>query len=296
MKALLRDIADFLLYGNFFIALCAIAMTFQVCHLRYFSVAGSPLLIFIFAATFSLYNIHKFITFYLKKEIMGNQRFTKMKRFDAPLSILTFMALLLSFDTFMMLGNNIKQDIIFIALLSLLYVLPVFKGKRLRDFPYLKIFLITGVWVSVCVALPALALGKAWWTTDAIIAFEKAYFIFALTIPFDIRDRAWDEKLGVKTIPLSMRSSSDSMGNPSVDSSIEKSKRLAYFALILSFLMALVLVIAKNYSFWTLFKIGISLVITYFTLKKTDDTKDDYFYLFCIDGMMLLQSLIVILL
>jgi 4-hydroxybenzoate polyprenyltransferase len=173
--------------------------------------------------------------------------------------------------------------------LSLLYVLPVFKGKRLRDLPYLKIFLITGVWVSVCVALPALALGKAWWTTDAIIAFEKAYFIFALTIPFDIRDRSWDAALGVKTIPLSMSEDVE-------QKSVEKPKKLAYFSLILSFLMALVLVIAKNYSFWTLFKIGVSLIITYFIIKKTDDTKDDYFYLFYVDGMMILQSLIVILL
>jgi hypothetical protein len=289
MKALLRNVADFLLYGNFFIAFCAVAMAFQTCHLRYFSVAGSPLMIFIFSGTFFIYNIHKFITFYLKKEIIDSQRFIQLKRFDGPLSILTFIALFVCFDTFMMLGNDIKRDVVFIALLSLLYVLPVFKGKRLRDLPYLKIFLITGVWVSVCVALPALALGKAWWTTDAIIAFEKAYFIFALTIPFDIRDRSWDAALGVKTIPLSMSEDVE-------QKSVEKPKKLAYFSLILSFLMALVLVIAKNYSFWTLFKIGISLIITYFIIKKTDDAKDDYFYLFYVDGMMILQSLIVILL
>jgi 4-hydroxybenzoate polyprenyltransferase len=289
MKILLRNLADFLLYGNFFIALCAVAMAFQTCHLRYFSVAGSPLLIFIFSSTFFLYNSHKFITFYLKKEIIDNQRFIYIKRFDAPLSILTFIALLLSFDTYMMLGMDIKRDVALIALPSMLYVLPVFKGKRLRDLPYLKIFLITGVWVCVCVLLPTLALGKAWWTTDAIIAFEKAFFIFALTIPFDIRDRAWDKKLGVKTIPLSLGSPSDNIG-------VEKSKQLAYKCLILSFLMSCILIFSKNYSYWTLFKLGLSLIITYFVIKKTDDSKDDYFYLFCIDGMMLLQSLIVILL
>jgi 4-hydroxybenzoate polyprenyltransferase len=280
MKVLLRDIVDFLLYGNFFIAFCALAMTFQVCHLRYFSVAGSPLLIFIFSATFFIYNIHKFITFYLKKEVIENQRFIQMKRFDAPLSILTFIALLLCFDTYLMLGSDIKLFVAYIAFFSILYVLPVFNGKRLRDLPYIKIFIITGVWVSVCVALPALTLGKAWWTTDAVIALEKGYFIFALTLPFDMRDRAWDAHSGVKTIPLSMDT--------------EKTKKLAYFALILSFLMAVVLVVAKNYSFWTLFKIGLSLVITYFIIKKTDDTRDDYFYMFGVDGMMLLQSLIVI--
>lgn len=282
MKALLRDIADFLLFGNFFIALCAVAMTLQTCHLRYFSVAGSPILIFIFAATFFLYNSHKFITLYLKKEIPDHQRFIKIKRFNAPLSIFTFIALLLSFDTFMMFGMDIKRIVALVALLCLLYVLPLFKGKRLRDVPYLKIFLITSVWVSVCVVLPAIALGKDWWTTDAILALEKAYFIFALTIPFDIRDRASDRNMGVKTIPLSINT--------------EKAKKLAYFSLILSFLMAGILVFMKNYSFWTLFKIGISLVITYFIIKKTDDTKDDYFYAFQVDGMMLLQSLIVILL
>ena len=282
MKTLLRNVADFLLYGNFFIALCAVAMTLQTCHLRYFNVAGSPILIFIFSATFFLYNIHKFITVFLKKEVVENQRFIKMKRFDTPLSILTFIALMLSFETYMMLGMDIKGVVALIALPSILYVVPIFNGKRLRDLPYLKIFIITSVWVSVCVILPTLCLGKDWWTTDAIVALEKAFFIFALTIPFDIRDRAWDLKMGVKTIPLSI--------------SVEKSKKLAYKALCLSFLMACILIFTKNYSYWTLFKIGISLIVTYFIIKKTDDTKDDYFYLFCMDGMMILQSLIVILL
>ena len=294
MKALLRTLFDFLLYGNFFIALCAVAMTLQTCHLRYFSVAGVPILIFIFASTFFLYNIHKFITVFLKKEKIDNQRFMQLKRFDAPLSILTFIAFMSSFDTFMQFRMDIKKLVAIIGIFSLAYVLPVFNGKRLRDISYIKIFFIVGAWVSVCVVLPAIALGKDWWTTDAILALEKACFIFAITIPFDIRDRAWDAQLGVKTIPLLI-----TMGSIKASSeidSVKKTLKRAYIALIISFLMACILVFSRNYSFWTLFKIGISLLITYFVIKQTDEKKGDYFYAFWVDGMMLLQSLIVILL
>ena len=108
--------------------------------------------------------------------------------------------------------------------------------------------------------------------------------------------QAADRYLGVKTIPLSFGSPMDIIAANSESERVKKTLKLAYISLILSFLMACFLVFCKNYSFWTLFKIGLSLLITYFVIKQTDAHKGDYFYLFCVDGMMLLQSLIVILL
>ena len=89
-------IINFLLYGNVFIALCAYSQTVQTCRfLGDDNVSQSVLPIFVAAATFFLYNIHKPITFFLKKQLIDNQRFMKTKSFSSPLSILTILAGLL---------------------------------------------------------------------------------------------------------------------------------------------------------------------------------------------------------
>jgi 4-hydroxybenzoate polyprenyltransferase len=130
------------------------------------------------------------------------------------------------------------------------------------------------------VALPAIALGRDWWATDTVLMLEKFFFVFALSITFDIRDVEIDRQKGIKTIPLSM--------------GIEKAKRTAYIALICSFLMAFILFYFQNYSLETLLKMLISLLITAFLVKKTDSTQNDYFYYFGIDGLMILQTCIVL--
>ncbi len=281
MIARFRTLLDFMLHGNFFIALCAVAMVLQTNYLREFQVAGSALLIFIYAATFFLYNIHKYISIYLRPDLLDNQRFKQFKRFDIPLSILTYMAAMLSFDTYMTLGMDVKRVVLYYALGASFYVIPYIKGKRIRDVYFIKNIWIGGIWACMVVALPAIALGRDWWATDTVLMLEKFFFVFALTIAFDIRDIEIDRGKNIKTIPLSM--------------GIEKAKRVAYIALICSFLMAFILFYFQNYSLETLLKMLISLLITAFFIKKTDNMRGDDFYYFCIDGLMILQTCIVLL-
>jgi 4-hydroxybenzoate polyprenyltransferase len=280
MIARFRTVIDFLLHGNFFIALCAVAMVLQTNYLREFQVAGSALLIFIYAATFFLYNIHKYISLWLRPELLDTQRFAQFKRFDIPLSILTYMAAMLSFDTYMTLGMDIKKIVFYYACGASLYVIPFFKGKRIRDIYFIKNVWIAGIWACMVVALPAFALGRDWWATDTVLMLEKFFFVFALTIPFDIRDMSIDTQSGIKTIPLSM--------------GVEKAKRVAYIALCWSFLMAFVLFYFQNYSLETVLKMGISLLFTAFFIKKMTTNQDDYFYYLGIDGLMILQTCIVL--
>ncbi|MBY0424525.1 MAG: UbiA family prenyltransferase, partial [Cytophagales bacterium] len=74
---------------------------------------------------------------------------------------------------------------------------------RLRDLPYMKIFSIAFVWSASTILLPMakypeyVAFGH--W---AGIFVERFVFVFAITIPFDIRDMEEDRKSGIKTIPL----------------------------------------------------------------------------------------------
>lgn len=283
----LKKIFDFLLYGNFFIALCAAAQAVQTLYIRHLSVDGNPHIVFIFTATFFLYNIHKPITFYLKKNILEHNpaverteaRFIHAKEFEAPLSILTFTAGLVCLETFFRFYISVQWLLFFVGLLSLAYVLPIFNGKRLRDVPYIKIFIIAGVWAFVTVTFPIKAFGQEWYSCDTFMVVERMAFVLAITIPFDIRDMAFDAKTGVKTIPLSM--------------GIQKSKWLSLFFLTLSFSIACMIFMMGVYLLNTLIAIGISILISAYIIYKINDKRSDYYYYFLVDGLLLLQSILV---
>ncbi len=271
---------DFLLLGNVFIALCAVAQAYQTCHIRYFSVAGSPLLFFIFAATFFLYNAHKFINLNFLKQGIDSQRFTQFSALAYPLSILTFCAAAIAFETFFILKKYARDAIVGIGTVSMLYILPVFRGRRLRDFYYLKIVLISLTWASVVVWIPTAAIGRGFSIIEVLMFLEKTAFIFAITLPFDIRDRASDAAAGLKTIPLNM--------------GVEKTKALGFYAITLSLSITFALAYFSVYSVFHYFAIATTLVLSYFLIEKTDDSKPNYFYYFYLDGMMLLQTCLVL--
>jgi 4-hydroxybenzoate polyprenyltransferase len=279
MRKGLQYIVDFILLGNFFIAACATLQTLQTCKLRYFSVAGSPVLVFVFCGTFLLYNIHKPITYWLKKEFIVNPRFQNTKRFEAPLSILTFVAALICFNCFFLFKQTGQQAVMISGALSLAYVLPFLKGKRLRDLPYLKIIIISLVWAFVCVVLPTSIVGRGWALPESLMFLEKALFIFALTIPFDIRDMKWDAETGVKTIPLSI--------------GIEKAKRWSSYAIIGSFFLVIILSYFGVYSLKQYMALSISLILSEYLIQKTQVKNSNLFFYGLIDGQLMLQSLLI---
>lgn len=271
-------VINFLLYGNILIAFCAYSQTVQTCRfLGDDNVSQSILPIFIAAATFFLYNIHKPITFFLKKQLVDNQRFLKTKSFSTPLSILTILAGLLCCFFFFKIKTATQLSLIVAAFFSLAYVLPIFGGQRLRDLPFVKIFTIAFVWAFVTVILPVQEYGNILDSHVKLMFLERALFVFALTIPFDIRDLDVDAKTNVKTIPLSI--------------GVQNAKYLGILALISCVFIVFTLNKQGIYSYKNtialLLTYGISIIVVGFTQKN----RNDYYFYGLTDGMMLLQSL-----
>jgi 4-hydroxybenzoate polyprenyltransferase len=101
--------------------------------------------------------------------------------------------------------------LIFLSILSFCYSLPLFTlGEQkfgLRNIPGLKTFLIALVWTMSCVLLPVLEAQDLHLTDIAmrditIMIAKRFLLIFALAIPFDIRDLFSDRQAGLKTIPV----------------------------------------------------------------------------------------------
>ena len=278
---------DFIIYGHVFIALCAAFSTLATAKLlntpNASSLKDGQLAGFVGAATFFLYNLHKPVTYFLRKQFMENQRFTRTKAFERPLSILSILAAILCCFYFFQLKISAQIVLMGMAVLSLGYVLPILgKSQRLRDVGFLKIFLIAFVWAIITVVLPFLEINNSskYTFVVSLMALERMCFIFALCIPFDIRDMDWDSRTNVKTIPLCIGS--------------KKAKILSYFALTLSISMGYLL---ADYKFYNKIQFT-GLIIVYATtaliIAKTDKNRSDYFFYGLVDGMILVQSLVII--
>ncbi len=88
-----------------------------------------------------------------------------------------------------------------LGIFTLLYVFPLFgEGKNLRGFAGIKIYVIAFVWSGVTVLLPLVNETDLFqWNVIATL-FQRFLFIFALTLPFEIRDLRFD-MANLKTVP-----------------------------------------------------------------------------------------------
>ena len=105
--------------------------------------------------------------------------------------------LLLQFHFILFLNFKLPTQIAIIVccIISILY--PIY----LRSIPYLKIFIISIVWTFVSTTLLVIENDVHIDQNIYYLHISRFCFVFAITIPFDIRDIAIDFK-NIKTIPI----------------------------------------------------------------------------------------------
>tara|TARA_R110000737_G_scaffold301918_1_gene308942 strand:- start:281 stop:880 length:600 start_codon:yes stop_codon:yes gene_type:complete len=156
--------------------------------------------------------------------------------------------------------------------ISILYTLPVFgKSMRLRDFSFVKIFLIAFVWALVTETIPLYEKGT---DLKIILALflERAFFFIAITIPFDIRDIEIDRSNNVKTIP----------------SALGKNKSIVLSSLLLTLCISIELYLSQNSLFTGFASAIVAYVICGIMIYLSKDKSDDYYFSGLMDGMILL--------
>ena len=155
------------------------------------------------------------------------------------------------------------------------YVLPIWKGYRLRDVPFVKIFMVAVVWSYVTVILPAgeAGLGLAEW---GWMALERMIFIFAITLPFDLRDIAFDKAQGVSTFATRL--------------GVKGTLFLSLGLLFVWMVMVGVLYVGWWWIAFAAAGIG-TIVLVYLSPRFLND---DWYFTGWLDGTMLLQPVLVI--
>ncbi len=280
-RSFFQKFIDLLLYGNFFIAFCAVAMTFQTELLLYKQLEWTFLIGFVFFSTLFLYAIHRIVGLKKVRPFLDKYRYGTIYKFRTHIKIYAFIGGLGAFYFFFFLSFNNHLLVSIPAILSLGYVLPFVQGeKRLRDLDYLKIFLIAIVWAIITVMMPIFERTTSLNFSHFVIFLERAIFVFAITLPFDIRDLKVDAHIAVKTIPSSLGT--------------KKTKHLAGACLLAAFLLAIGNFWLELYSFKTLIALFISYLFSFLLVLYSDQVEEDYFFTGLMDGTMIVQFILVV--
>lgn len=277
---MIKKAIDLLLYGNFWIAGGALALTWQSQWIMTHHFAWDTLAAFVFFATLLLYALHRILGILRLKDFLEIDRYAVIAQFRHHIMVYACVAGLASLYYFFCLPWSVQLALIIPAFLSLGYVLPIFGSKRrLRDFDQIKIYLVAIVWAGVTVGLPAIAAQEALSSTLVLMFIERALFIFAITLPFDIRDLRVDDHSQVKTIP-------GQLGVPAT-------RRLAQGLLCLALILAMVNTWLGCYGLVTLIALAISYLICFILVQMAHAKRHDYFYSGLLDGTMMMQFLLV---
>lgn len=156
-------------------------------------VINFKLVILNFLIGYSGYNYIYWSTYFVSPDKLPTNRRIWMSD-NKWLSLSTFAVATLT--TLLLIIKSGKYELILFAIISFLYILPVRKPVGLRCIPTIKIFLIAVSW----------AILSSYATFEnSIVSFYISFaamffFVFSITIPFDIRDLKIDSKK-LKTIP-----------------------------------------------------------------------------------------------
>jgi 4-hydroxybenzoate polyprenyltransferase len=272
-------------------------------YLLLFETAGvsfelAPLWI-LFFGTLATYNL---CVFYTKGTASEKFEFIYKKR--NFLRIIFFLSLILLIPVPFFLTLNQFWFLVHLAIISFFYTVPIhielpseeileeeINGKRStntenstpknyisipawRNIPYLKIFLIAYVWASATVIFPMLHEDLIIKTPQTVALFsERFFFTLAITIPFDIRDKEGDKRVGLNTLI--------SLLNPLL------SKILALFLLLICTILV--------YHFYNeyLLHFGIIYTLTAFLIIGSSNKRSEWYFTGFIDGLLVVEFLIL---
>lgn len=286
MKKIFKPVVDFILFSNIFMAVCAVTQ-----GLVTFYLIGSkpviPVLCILFSSTLAVYNFSILLARPDASETSTYRRanwFFAHSRLMVTITIVSVLSLL---PLVYLLSAESKILLVFLGIISFAYGLPLFSlGDQkfgLRNIPGLKQFLITLIWTMSTVLLPLLEakhhhLSDISMRDTTILVAKRFLFIGALTIPFDIRDLFHDRKSGLKTIPV-----------------LYGEKKAYLFCMILLAGYVVLLFLFRNDGFnHTFFALTLTALLAGWLIFKSKWERNEYFYFFYVDGVLILQYLVLL--
>lgn len=278
MRDILKAFGHFYIYSSVHIAICAGLLSIES-----YVVLGLPIdlnvVLFITFATMAVYSLHRLVGMSKVKAFENEGRYKLIKKYKHHILIYFIFSGMATAYYFFHLTLQQIIWLLFPTLLTLAYVLPVLKsGRRLRDLPFIKIFLIAIVWTWLSLVLPS-SFQKS--NLLILLVVERILFFVAITIPFDIRDKEVDASIHVKTLVHQL--------------GIKKSKILAQSLLLLGFSTILFMLAQNLISLPICLGLSVCYLMSFVLIQWADDQKDDWYFGGMLDGTIGLRLIFILL-
>lgn len=262
---MLNKLNTYFVTYNVFISICSLALLFYFSLLTNLKIS-SIYYLFTFFGTLSIYNLYRlFPSFYQIKDHISS----------FALELIVY-SLLLGSISFYLINSSNKYLYFIPVIISLAYKFPLFGKKNLRSLPYLKVFLISMVWVLMAI-IPLFTEQIDTATKNKIIflSLTQFFFFIAITIPFDVFDLEKDE---IKTTATALGA--------------KKAIYISLTCLLIYFVAHLILYASFKEKLAHSF-ISFIVFITLIQYKKLTSKPLQYYF---VDGLIIIQTLIVYLL
>lgn len=284
MRNSLFKILKAIIHSNLFISVAALLLTVETQIQLGLRPQWHPYLFLIFFATIFEYNVHRLFTILFFPQALNSPKHLWVKENKVLFYIVVSFSVIGFLLTLLQAKFSVLLALSPLALLTVFYSIPIANSHkeifRLREIPYLKIFLIAIVWSVVTVLLPLIYHNAEINFFNYIgIILERFLFVFAITIPFDIRDMEEDTASNLKTIPLQLGK--------------KKAEMLSLWAMYVFMILT-----CMHYFITSQIFIAIAMLIsgisTLYFIQNKNLQKSPYYFYGILDGTMLLQAVLVI--
>jgi len=156
-----------------------------------------------FTSAFAVYNFDRLADKTVNDGSSSPQRAALLRRFRAAVVAAVWVACLVMFGVAISAGFVGALWVLAFPLGGLLYVVPLFAGKRLKDIPYLKSLYVPVCWCTF--VGQAASLGSIEFGAELAV-FTAFFFLraFASAAVGDIRDVEADRAAGVQTLIVAL--------------------------------------------------------------------------------------------
>ncbi len=280
----LKSIFNEFVFGNYFIAACALGMIFSTYIINELPLQFTSSAIFVTSATYLLYNFHRHsfhIDYSDTKSIIKTVKVIRLK-FSERAGYL-FAVLLLIIELFR-LPENVFPYLIPLALLAIAYSAPLIKinGKKLRlkEVYFVKTPVIALVWALTTTIIPLVEQNISLLSSFVFWQIvSKTLFIFALCIPFEMRDMEIDRKNNVSTLAV-----------------VHGRKFTLVFGVIIIFLEIISPHLMSPLPARLIFALDITSVVALLFIINQNSNRSPFYYKFFVDGTMILRFILLFIL
>ena len=266
----------FFLYSNLFIACCATLMVYQTCQLLLHDMPVAWFVWFVFFATICSYSFHWYLT--PPDQGLYTDRIPWLMR-NRNIHLVLFWIGLFGAGVSSLFLLKFWNWLLLAVFFTFLYSAPKLSYPYftwLRKVAFGKTIFLAVVWTYVTTILPLIISGQDWKLAFTLFAAGRFFFIYAICIMFDYRDREQDKVQGIRSLITAL--SDDGIN-------------YLFAGSLFAFSILTMIMVRYGLSYLSLVTLLVPAAVTAALYRYAQRNHSDFLYFFVLDGLMAVSAI-----